>query len=274
MIPRTVLRPLAALALAALFFLPLYVAFINVWKTSDEIVRAPLAPPLVPTLDNIVAVLTRPDGLFWHGLITSIELTSVSIVVTTLVAAMTAYYLVRSESVWGRVLLAIMLTGLMIPPAVIMVPLTRVLRELGVMTSIPGAVLVNVGYYLPFAVLVFMGFVRSIPRELEEAAALDGASRLRIFWEIVFPLLRPASASVLIFLGVWIWNDFLTPLLILGPGTGNTITVGIYRSIGTYQRDFGAVFAFMFLATLPILIFYLAFQKHFIRGLTGGATKG
>lgn len=162
----------------------------------------------------------------------------------------------------------------MIPPAVIMVPLTRILSGIGLMNSIPGAVLVNVGYYLPFAVLVFMGFVRSIPKELEEAAEMDGASRLRIFFQIVFPLLRPASASVLIFLGVWIWNDFLTPLLILGPGTGNTITVGIYRSIGTYQRDFGSVFAFMFLATLPVLVFYLLFQKHFIRGLTGGAIKG
>jgi raffinose/stachyose/melibiose transport system permease protein len=268
------LKPFAALALAATFFLPLYIALINVFKTSDEVVSSPLALPTAPTLDNIVGVLTRPDGLFWGGLLTSIQLTSVSIVVTTLLAAMTAHYLVRSESVWGRILLGLMLTGLMIPPAVIMVPLTRILRDLGVMSTIQGAVLVNIGYYLPFAVLVFMGFVRSIPKELEEAAALDGASRLRIFWEVVFPLMRPASASVLIFLGVWIWNDFLTPLLILGPGQGNTITVGIYRSIGTYQRDFGSVFAFMFLASLPVIIFYLSFQKHFIRGLTGGATKG
>jgi raffinose/stachyose/melibiose transport system permease protein len=270
----TWLRPTLALLLAAIFFLPLYVAVVNVFKPSDEIIRAPLALPLEPTLANIAGVLTRPDGLFWHGLWNSLVLTGSSIVVTTILAAMTAHYLVRSEAAWGRILIAVMLTGLMIPPAVIMVPLTRILRAVGLMSTLPGAVLVNVGYYLPFAVLVFMGFVRSIPKEIEEAAALDGASKFRTFWQIVFPLMRPASASVLIFLGVWIWNDFLTPLLILGPGTGNTITVGIYRSIGTYQRDFGSVFALMFLATLPVLIFYLLFQKHFIRGLTGGATKG
>ncbi|WSY97019.1 ABC transporter permease subunit [Streptomyces sp. NBC_00873] len=112
---------------------------------------------------------------------------------------------------------------------------------------------------------------------LSVVAAIDGAGRFRTFWQVVFPLLRPALASVLIFLGVWVWNDFLTPLLVLGAGGGgggNTVTVGIFRSLGPYQQDFGAVFAFMLLASLPVLLFYLAFQKQFIRGLTGGATKG
>ncbi len=268
------LRPFVALACAAVFFLPLYIAVVNVFKPSDEVIRAPLALPLNPTLDNIWGVLTRSDGLFWTTLWTSVQLTSISIVITTVFAAMSAHYLVRSSSKWGRIILSITLIGLMIPAAVVMVPITRILRGVGLMSTLPGAIIVNVGYYFPFALLVFTGFVKSIPKELEEAAAIDGASRFRIFWQIVFPLLRPASASVLIFLGVWIWNDFLTPLLILGPGSGNTVTVGIYRSIGMYQRDFGSVFAFMFLATLPVLAFYLSFQKDFVRGLTGGATKG
>ncbi|WP_022888516.1 carbohydrate ABC transporter permease [Agromyces italicus] len=270
----TWIRPILAVVVAGFFFLPLYIAIVNVFKPSSEVIASPLALPLQPTLDNIIGVATRPDGLFWSGLANSIQLTGVSMVITTLLAAMCAHYLVRSEKAWGRVLLGIMLLGLMIPPAVIMVPITRILREIGLMATVPGAILVNVGYYLPFAVFVFMGFVRSIPRDLEEAAWVDGAGKFRTFWQIVFPLLRPASASVLIFLGVWIWNDFLTPLLVLGPGAGNTVTVGIYRSIGTYLRDYGAVFAFMFLATIPVLIFYLLFQKHFVRGLTGGATKG
>jgi raffinose/stachyose/melibiose transport system permease protein len=116
--------------------------------------------------------------------------------------------------------------------------------------------------------------MRPTPGEGEEAAAVGGAGRATVFWRVVFPLLRPASASVLIFLGVWIWNDFLNPLIILGPGQGTTVTTGIYRSIGQYQADFGGVFAVMFLATLPVLIFYLFLQRHFVKGLTGGATKG
>lgn len=267
-------RPLVALIVAGFFFLPLYIAVINVFKPSSEIVTAPLALPLKPTLDNLAGVVTRPDGLFWAGLMNSVQLTGISMVITALLAAMCAHYLVRSDKAWGRALLATFLLGLMIPPAVVMVPITRILHGIGLMATLPGAVLVNVGFYLPFAVFVFMGFVRSIPIELEEAAAMDGAGKFRTFWQVVFPLLKPASASVLIFLGVWIWNDFLTPLLILGPGAGNTITVGIYRSLGMYTRDYGAVFAFMFLATLPVLVFYLLFQKKFVAGLTGGATKG
>lgn len=268
------IRPISALVLTSFFFLPLYVAAINAFKTNDEIINSPLALPLSPTLDNIIGVLFRPDGLFWYGLYNSVVLTGISITITTLLAAMCAYYLVRSGQVWGKIVMVVMLTGLMIPPAVIMMPISRIVGSLGLMSTLPGMILVNIGYYLPFAVFVYSGFIRGVPKELEEAAAIDGASRIRIFWQIVFPMLRPASASVLIFLGVWIWNDFLTPLIILGPGTGNTITVGIYRALGQYQRDFGSVFALMLLATLPVLIFYLSFQKHFIRGLTGGAIKG
>ncbi|MFD5087971.1 carbohydrate ABC transporter permease [Kitasatospora sp. NPDC058406] len=267
-------RPLAATGVAAVFSLPLYVALVNVFKPSSDIVASPLALPTQPNLDNVERVLSRPDGLYWYGLINSVTLTAASILITTVLAAMSAYYLVRSDHWWSRGVLSVMLTGLMIPAAVIMLPITRILDGIGLLHTMPGAVLVNVGYYLPFAVFVFMGFIRSIPRELEEAAAMDGAGRFRTFWQIVFPLLRPASASVLIFLGVWVWNDFLTPLLVLGPGAGNTVTVGVFRSIGPYQQDFGAVFAFMLLATLPVLVFYLAFQKHFVQGLTGGATKG
>ena len=162
----------------------------------------------------------------------------------------------------------------MIPPQVILMPIVRVLQLTHLMTTLQGLILFNVGYYIPFGVFVFSGFVRSIPVELEESAAMDGANRFQVFWRIVFPLLRPATASVLIFLGVWIWNDFIDPLVILGPSQGTTVTTGIYRSIGQYQADFGSVFALMFLATLPVLIFFLALQKQFVKGLTGGATKG
>lgn len=268
------LRPIAALLVASIFFLPLYLVLVNVFKPGADIVPHPMALPTSPTLANLRAVLDRPDHLFWYGLVNSIEVTAISITVLTVVSAMLAHYLVRSRGRWPKAAMAVLLCGLMIPPAVILTPVTYVLRTLGLMTSVPGLVLVNVGYYVPFGVLVFAGFIKTIPLELEEAAAVDGARRIRVFWTVVFPLLRPASASVLIFLGVWIWNDFLNPLIILGPANGTTVTVGIYRAIGEHQSDFGAVFALMVLATLPILGFYLAFQKHFVKGLTAGGTKG
>ncbi|GAA4576234.1 carbohydrate ABC transporter permease [Planotetraspora kaengkrachanensis] len=268
------LRPLVAVFVGAAFFLPLYLVVVNVFKPGAEIVPHPAALPLPPTLDNVDAVLSRPDNLFTFGLINSIAVTALSITILTVLSAMLGHYLARSKRVLAKVAMVTLLCGLMIPVPVILEPITGVLKTLGLMTTLQGLILVNVGYYVPFGVLLFMGFVRSVPLELEEAAELDGASKLRVFWQVVFPLLRPASASVLIFLGVWIWNDFLTPLILLGPDSGTTVTVGVYRAIGQHQSDFGAVFAFMFLATLPILVFYLALQKNFVKGLTGGAVKG
>ncbi|MEV6105096.1 carbohydrate ABC transporter permease [Streptomyces sp. NPDC051940] len=271
---RTWVRPLAASLAGLLFFLPIYLVLVNVFKNGPDIVAHPVGLPVPPTVDNVDSVLSRPDRLFWYGLVNSTEVTVISILVVTALSAMLGHYLARSAGALAKIAMVVLLCGLMVPPAVILTPITEVLRTLGLMGTVPGLILAYVGYYMPFGVLVFAGFVKTIPRELEESAALDGAGAFRAFWQVVFPLMRPASASVLIFLGVWIWNDFLNPLIILGPDAGTTVTVGIYRAIGEHQADFGSVFAFMFLATLPVLVFYLAFQKQFVKGLTGGATKG
>jgi raffinose/stachyose/melibiose transport system permease protein len=268
------LRPLIALAISAVFFFPLYVALVNVFRETGKVAGEAMALPIPPTLDNLRNVLTNPDSLFWPSLWTSIVVTGLSIIILTLLSAMLGHYLARTVTWWSRSIMVLLLCGLMIPPQVILIPITQVLRTLGLMSTLQGLVLFNVGYYIPFGVFVFAGFMKGIPVELEEAAAIDGATRWSIFWRIVFPLLRPATASVLIFLGVWIWNDFIDPLIIFGPGQGTTIMTGIYRSLGQYASDLGGVFALMFLATLPILIFYLALQSQFVKGLTGGATKG
>ena len=268
------LRPLAAVFVAASFFLPIYLVLTNVFKPGQDIVADPVGLPAPPTIDNLADVFSRSDHLFWYGLINSIEITALSVTVTVVLSAMLGHYLARRVGRTARITLLVLLAGLTIPSAVILSALTQMLRTLGLMGTVPGVVLANVGYYLPFGVFVFMGFVKSIPEEIEQAAAIDGAGPLRTFWQIVFPLMRPATASVFIFLGVWVWNDFLNPLIILGPGSGTTVTVGVYRAIGEHQTDFGAVFAFMFLASFPVLVFYLLFQKSFVKGLTGGATKG
>ncbi|MDI2129494.1 carbohydrate ABC transporter permease [Yinghuangia seranimata] len=268
------LRPLVSLFLAACFFLPLYLVLVNVFKPSQDIVAHPAALPVPATTANLQAVLDRPDRLFWYGLVNSVEITAFSVTIVVVLSAMLGHYLARTAGLAAKVTLLILLSGLTIPSAVIISSLTRVLDSFGLMGTIPGIVLADVGYYLPFGVFVFMGFVKTVPVEMEQAAAIDGAGYFRTFWQIVFPLMRPATASVFIFLGVWIWNDFLNPLIILGPDTGTTVTVGVYRAIGEHQTDFGALFAFMFLASLPVLVLFLLFQKSFVKGLTSGATKG
>jgi raffinose/stachyose/melibiose transport system permease protein len=268
------LRPLAVTAVGIAFSLPLYVVLANVFKRGPEIAASPVSLPVPPTLGNLEAVLDRPDHLFWVSLANSLLVTGLSVLVLTVLSAMLGHYLARTSSRWGRVATLVLLCGLMIPPQIILLPITEVLRQVGLMATVQGLVLFNVGYYVPFGVFVFTGFVRTIPVELEQAAAMDGAGRFQVFWRIVFPLLRPATASTVIFFGVWIWNDFLDPLIILGPSQGTTVTTGIYRSIGQYQADFGTVFGLVFLSSLPVLLFYLALQKQFIKGLTSGTTKG
>ncbi len=131
------------------------------------------------------------------------------------------------------------------------------------------------GGLLSFAVFVYTGFIKNVPRELEEAAVIDGAGEFRMFWQLIFPLLRPATATVVIFLSLWIWNEFLLPLIIFGPGKGVTITTGIYLALGQiYSINYGQMFAMMTIASLPMLVFFFLFQKEFISGLVGGALKG
>jgi raffinose/stachyose/melibiose transport system permease protein len=172
------------------------------------------------------------------------------------------------------VLLALFAFGLMVPPQVTLQPIVLLLRDIGLANTYAGLILTNVGGgYLSFAVFVYVGFLRTVPTSVIEAARIDGASDLRVWWTIVMPLLRPATATVAIFLGLWVWNDFLNPLFILGPLRGQTITTGVYLSLGTYSIDYAQLFGIMFLAAVVPVVGYLVGQREFIHGLMSGAAK-
>ena len=268
------LRTLSALVVTAVFIMPIYLVLTNTFKPGSQIFAHPGTLPVPPTLENFRTVLDGQGQLFWTGLINSIQVTTLTVVGSTALSGMMAHYLVRSKSRLAKAVTGLVLAGLMIPSAVTLMPLLQVLGRVHLMGTIPGLVLADIAANLPFGVLVFMGFIKSIPIDLEEAAALDGAGSMRTYWTIVFPLMRPAAASVLIFIAVGVWNDFVTPLIVLGPSNGNTVTVGIYTEISQYVSDYGAVFAFMVLATIPILLLFVFFQRYFVKGLLGGATKG
>ena len=168
-------RPLVALVISAFFAVPLYFVTVSVFKPGDRITAEPSSPPVPPTLHNISAVLTRPDRLFWVSLTNSVVVTALSVIVLVILSAMLGHYLARTKGWHSRALMLLLLCGLMIPPQVILMPITRVLRFAHLMTTLQGLVLFNVGYYVPFGVFVFSGFIRSIPVELEEAALHDAA---------------------------------------------------------------------------------------------------
>ncbi len=264
-----------SLLITIVYAMPLYLAFVNVFKTQEQITRRPIELPAPFTLDNIETVIDRPDNLLFEGLKNSFLITSISVIFLNILSAVIGYYIARNDNVYTRIILLCFMAGLMIPPQVILIPIAQLFKALGLMGTYFALILYfSGGGLLSFGVFVYTGFIKTIPRELDEAALIDGANSFQLFWRVIFPILRPATATATIFLSLWIWNEFLIPLIILGPSQGVTITTGIYSAIGQYTIDYGQMFALMFLSSLPMLLFFFAMQKEFISGLTSGALKG
>lgn len=256
------------------FVLPVYVALASAFKSQEHILANPLALPAPFTLDNLLKALARRDRLVQAGLLNSALVTGITLLILIPFSAAVSFWITLQGNVVKAVLLALFALGLMVPPQVVLQPIVGLLQQIGLANSYVGLILSNIGGgYMSFAVFVYVGFLRTVPRELIEAARVDGATDVRIWWTIVMPLLRPATATVGIFIGLWVWNDFLNPLFILGPLQGQTITTGIYQALGTYSTDYGQVFGIMFLAAIIPVIGYLLVQKQFVAGLTSGALK-
>ena len=265
---------IAAGLLTLAFVSPIYLTIVNAFKTQDQIIRNPSAPPLPPTVHNLSDALSRSDRIVQIGLVNSAVTVAVSVLLIIPLGAAFSFWLTRRPARFRRIVLAGFAAGLMIPPAVVLLPTIRILTFLHLDHTYAGLILANVGGgYLSFAVFVYSGFLRSIPREIVEAAEMDGAGMLRTWWTIVMPLLRPATATVAIFLSLWIWNDFMNPQFILGPLRGQTITTGLYLSLGQYTTNYAQLFGVMFLAAILPVAGYLALQKQFVAGLSTGATK-
>jgi raffinose/stachyose/melibiose transport system permease protein len=276
--PRAVHRP-ARLTLAILVILafvsPIYLTIVNAFKTDAAIASSPGSLPVHPTLRNLSAALTQPGHVLELGLRNSLIVVVCSVALLIPLSSAFSFWISRKPAGTRAAVLAVFAAGLMIPPQITVLPIIKILTGIGLDHTYPGLILSNLGGgYLSFAVFVYVGFMRSIPAEIIEAARIDGGTGLRIWWKIIMPLVRPATATVGIFLSLWIWNDFLNPLLIIGPITGQTVTVGLYDSVSNQvQPDYGLQFGFMFLAALIPVAGYLLVQKQFRAGLTAGSTR-
>jgi raffinose/stachyose/melibiose transport system permease protein len=277
---RSRLRPgdagqfVVAVVATLLFVLPVYIALASAFKSQAQILTSPLGLPAPPTLDNITTALDRRDHLVTGGVANSLVITVLSVGILIPLSSALSFWLSQQRPRIKSLLLVVFALGLMVPPQTVLLPIVQLLRAIGLNNSYPGLILSNVGGgYLSFGVFVYVGFLRTVPRDLIEAARIDGASDVRVWWQIVLPLVRPATATVGIFLSLWVWNDFLNPLFILGPRQGQTITTGIYVSLGTYSTDYGQLFGIMFLAASIPVVGYLLTQREFIRGLMAGASR-
>jgi raffinose/stachyose/melibiose transport system permease protein len=264
---------LALGVVAIVFVVPFLFIFLTAAKTSQEAALFQFTwPTSFQLTDNIKDVLEYGDGQMVRAMWNSTLLTVSSVTLIVLFAALVAYVMQRRQDRVATLAGGMLLAGLIIPPAV--VPTIFLLQALGLYKTILGLILIEVAFGLPFATLVFRAFIGSIPRELDEAAIVDGASPLRVFFSVVLPLLRPAMITIIVVQSVAIYNDFAAPLYFL-PGQQNvTVQLTLYSFMSQFNSQWNLLFADVVLITIPALVMFLFFQRQIVAGLTAGAIKG
>lgn len=276
MIARRIGWTVGVVAIVAVMGAPLYLLVTNAFKTEADILGSPFSFPADGfTLDNIIAAATSTDFNVIAAYGTTAFLVVVVNVLSILVTGPAAYAIARGIRRGHRIVLLVMLAGLFIPSQAIVIPVIYVLKAIGLMGTMPGLILFQTALTIPTTLFLFTAYVQSIPRELDEAARIDGASRQGTFWRVIFPLMMPAIATAVVLNTVGVWADFVNPRIILGPGSGlYTVTTGVYAAISKYSTDYTLVYSNMLLAVVPVIVFYVLLQKRIIGGLTSGAVKG
>ena len=271
---RGVVIGVAAIVLSAIFFLvPFLFTFViaSMNRTQANQLQFTWPQPFV-LLDNVGEALAARDYLMVIAFINSIILTVASVAALVILSAMVAYIWQRRASRWSPVVNILVLAGLIVPPAI--VPTIWVLQTLGLFRTMPGLIFIEIAYGLPFCILLFRAFIASVPRELDEAAVVDGAGTVQIFFRVIFPVLRSVIMTVIILQSVLIYNDFQNPLYFL-PGTQNaTVQLTLLNFQSQFTTQYNLLFATILLVTIPPLILFIFFNRKIVAGMAAGSVKG
>ncbi|MCL6458978.1 MAG: carbohydrate ABC transporter permease [Gorillibacterium sp.] len=262
----------ATLLLAIIFFFPIFFNIMSAFKSNGEILKDAIAFPKGLYLDSFKYLLTATD--FPRAILNSTILTLVSIIMIVLIIPMAAYAIERSNNKWTNGVFVFFLFGMMVPFQVYMIPLIKELNMIGLYGTLAGPIMVYISGSVGFGVLLYTSFLKGVPREIEESAEIDGCSRTGIFWKIVFPLLGPVTATMIVLQGLGIWNDFLMPMLVLPSGEPKTMIVEIYYYVGEFTSRWDMIFAGTTISLIPVFIVFLALQKYFVKGISSGSVKG
>lgn len=268
------------LALVILF--PFILVILNSAKTSADIVISPLSIPgkWGQMLVNFNNVIHNDSFNYWKSFFNSLFITVISLTLVSTLAAMTAWVLCRNKTKWSGFIFMILVAAMVIPFQVVMLPLLSTFRNISeffgiqMLQSYQGIIFAYVGFGGSMSVFILHGFIKGIPKELEEAAWIDGCSPEGTFFRIIFPLLKPVQMTILILNGIWIWNDYLLPSLMLGlNGKIKTLPVAVSAFVGSYVKQWDLILSAAFLAMIPIVILFLFAQKQIINGIVDGAIK-
>lgn len=265
----------ALLLLSVIFLFPIYLVIINSFKSKFNIVGTPFE---FPNEDTFVGFENYINGIQSSGIVgaffRTFFITVGSVLVIVIFTSMTAWYITRVKSKFNKAVYYLFLFSMIVPFQMVMFTMTSVCINLG-LNNVFGIIPVYLGFGAGLSVFMFSGFVKGMPKEIEEAAMIDGCSPIKTFFMVVFPILKPTAITVAILNAMWIWNDFLLPYLLLG-SADKTLSVAIQLTMqGAYGSiDWGGFMAMLVLAIIPIIAFYLVCQKYIIKGVIDGAVKG
>lgn len=262
---------LVCVALVVLF--PIYVTFVTAFKTTAESTQNFFALPGSFYLGNFQQVMS--DEHFWDYVRNSLVITIVAVGLISIIVPMVSYAISREMKThkYFKVIYVLILLSMFAPFQALMTPLTQLCTKLGIMNQ-GGLILIYLAFSLGQGVFLFSGYYGSIPLELEEAATIDGCTTTQTFFRIVFPLAKPMTVTVIILNTLWIWNDFLLPLLILNKSADMwTLPLYQYNFKSAYTFDYNLAFASFLFSIVPMIIMYIALQRNIIEGLTAGAVK-
>ena len=281
---KIVVLTIVAIIIALYILFPFYLVLMNSFKVQADIVSSPVSlkgASFSQLLTNLNSVINNSNFRFWYAFATSAVVTVVSLFLLALLGSMAAWVISRNNRTkWATAIYMVFIASMIIPFQVVMLPLISTFRDVGkfvgisMLQSIPGIVFAYCGFGGAMTVFILTGFIKGIPYALEEAASIDGCSPEGTFFRVIFPLLRPVIMTVTILNGMWIWNDYLLPSLMLGQnGKVKTLPVAVQAFVGSYVKQWDLILTAALLAIIPMVIVFLIGQKQIMEGMVEGAVK-
>lgn len=264
---RTFGLEMVMVAVGVVVALPVYV-LVNLAIRPASDTSSPIRPTTNPTLENFSQAWQ--EGGLGGALFNSVVVTAVSVLVVLVVSSLAAYPLARATAKWSRGMFLLIMLGLILPFQLAALPLYQTMRDLGLLGSVWALILFYSGLQVPFTTFLYIGFMRALPRDFEDAAAIDGCRPLEVFRYVVFPMLKPITVTALVLNAISVWNDFFTPLLYLSGSDQQTMPVALAGFVGQFVSDWNLIFAALVISIVPILAVYFALQRSIINGFAGG----
>ena len=268
---RRIVLSVVMIALALFIAIPLYFIVINTFKTQAGMVGSPLAPPTELFFGNYHDVFTDPR--IYRSFLNTLYVTAAAVLLQLLVGALAAYAMIMHTSRLNTVIANLLLIGFVVPGQSTLIPLYRMLVGMKLVDDLNGLIIMYLGGSI-FCYFLIQGYMRTLPYEMIEAARIDGAGALRIFWSVVLPLIKPILVTVGVFQTMWVWNDFLIPTVFISSPAKRTVVLQVYNAVSEFTTDWPMFMTVSVVALIPMVIFFIFTQRHIVSGLLAGGVKG